>query len=185
MRRVQLEGEPTHRDHRDIPPRELVQRVEKVLCGPIHLDNSPTSTASIWRFCASSITRRRSRRLSFAPDAISANVPTGLPPLDWSTLRIWNEEDWTCPRAGRSAGWSGAGQRPDGIGSGREIAPTPLCGHLRTRASIRRTSSDGSLAGLRQATTLGCVSPTTTILRSHSKARLVQPRRLPSTCWSI
>ena len=58
-------------------------------------------------------------------------------------------------------------------------------GHARTRASIRLTSSDGSLAGLRHATTLGCVSPTTTIPRSHSKARLVHPRRLPSTCWSI
>ena len=58
-------------------------------------------------------------------------------------------------------------------------------GHVCTRASIRRTSSVGSLAGLRHATTLGCVSPTTTIPRSHSKARLVQPRRLPSTCWSI
>ena len=58
-------------------------------------------------------------------------------------------------------------------------------GHVRTRASIRLTSPDGSLAGLRHATTLGCVSPTTTIPRSHSKARLVHPRRLPSTCWSI
>lgn len=76
VRRVDLEGHAAHRNYRDVPASQPVERIKQILVERPHRLSWVTRIVSMWRACASFMTSPHAERLALIPEAVSRKTLT-------------------------------------------------------------------------------------------------------------